>query len=162
MLDLSMLDAPAPPVAAGAPLWVPASALIEDPDNPRTVFNEASLAELAEDIRAHGILQPIVVRPPEGGQYMIRFGARRFRAGLKAGLTEFPILVASDARQFDSYAQVAENHQREGLSPLELAAFIQGRLAAGEKRKDIAERLRLTPTALTFHAALIDAPAFLM
>ena len=80
MLDLSMLDAPAPPVAAGAPLWVPASALIEDPDNPRTVFNEASLAELAEDIRARGILQPIVVRPPEGGQYMIRFGARRFLA----------------------------------------------------------------------------------
>lgn len=60
----------------GEPLLVPLSALCEDPDNPRTEFPSAELQELAEDIRQHGILQPIVVQPVDAdGCYRIHFGA---------------------------------------------------------------------------------------
>lgn len=65
-----------PPI--GEPLLVPLSALCEDPDNPRTEFPSAELQELAEDIRQHGILQPIVVQPVDAdGRYRIHFGAKR-------------------------------------------------------------------------------------
>jgi len=70
----------------GAPLLVTLSALCEDPDNPRTEFPLAELLELAEDIRQHGIQQPIVVQPVDAdGRYRIHFGAKRCRAaGLEA------------------------------------------------------------------------------
>ena len=161
-LDLGFLDTPTQVTASGAPLVVPLKQLMEDPDQPRKIFNPESLAELAADINARGILQPIIVRPIDKGVYKILFGARRYRAAMLAGLNEIPVFVASDPRQFNSYAQVAENRQREGLSPLEEAQFIQTRLDAGEKRKDIAEQMGVTASTITTLCALIDPPAFLL
>jgi ParB family chromosome partitioning protein len=166
MLDLSKLDAALPvsrTASLGTPLNLPMSQLVEDPANPRTHFDVGSLQALAEDIRVRGILQPIIVRPADAaGRHMIQFGARRFRAGQIAGLATFPCFVATDQRQFGTYAQVSENHQRENLSPLEMAQFIAGRLAAGEKKKDIAKGLGISATALTFLCALIEPPDFLL
>ena len=125
MLDLSELEAAVELGKSGSPSLVPLNQLIEDPDQPRKTFHPESLAELAADIKARGILQPVIVRPMENGAYKILFGARRYRAAMLAGLNEIPVFVASDPRQFNSYAQVAENRQREGLSPLEEAQFIQ-------------------------------------
>ena len=162
MLDLSELEAAVELGKSGTPSLVPLNQLIEDPDQPRKTFHPESLAELAADIKARGILQPIIVRPMENGVYKILFGARRYRAAMLAGLNEIPVFVASDPRQFNSYAQVAENRQREGLSPLEEAQFIQTRLDAGEKRKDIAEQMGVTASTITTLCALIDPPAFLL
>ena len=119
--------------AAGQPLFVAASALDEDPSNPRTELPEDELTELTEDIRQRGILQPIVAHPPDAaGRYRIHFGARRWRAAQLAGFDRVPIVVR-DAPA-DPYAQVAENQKRHGLTPLDLARFMRGRIDAGSGR----------------------------
>ena len=162
-LDLSALDDPVTPgIATVAPLLLAISLVDEDVNNPRTEFDPTALAELADDIKVRGILQPLVVRPAVGERYTLCFGARRLRAAKLAGLTEIPYHIAQDKRQMDSYAQVAENHQREGLSPSEYASFIAGRIAAGERKKDITAKLQISASALTYYGALNDAPPFLM
>lgn len=141
----------------GEPLLVPLSALCEDPDNPRTEFPSAELQELAEDIRQHGILQPIVVQPANAdGRYRIHFGAKRFRAASLAGLERVPVTVRPTAA--DPYAQVAENQKRHGLTPLDLARFIRGRVDLGESNATIAKRLGMDLTTVAHHLALLDLP----
>jgi ParB family chromosome partitioning protein len=136
---------------------VPLSAICEDPDNPRTEFPPAELQELAEDIRQHGILQPIVVQPADAdGRYRIHFGAKRFRAAGLAGLAQVPVTVRPTAA--DSYAQVAENQKRHGLTPLDLARFIRGRVNLGESNAAIAKRLGMDLTTVAHHLALLDLP----
>ena len=159
VLDLAFLEAPAS-AATGLPAMVSIDLLDEDPDQPRKEF--VGIEELAEDIKVRGILQPIVVRPPSNGRYMIRLGARRFRGAKLAQLSEVPIYVSADPRQFDDYSQVAENRQRAPLTPLEEAGFVSKRLAAGDKRKDIAQGMRVTASAITALASLIDPPAFIL
>ena len=145
------------PTPTGEPLLIPLSALREDPDNPRTEFPLAELQELAEDIRQHGILQPIVVQPADAeGRYRIHFGAKRFRAAGLAGLTRVPVTVSPTAA--DPYAQVAENQKRHGLSPLDLARFIRSRVALGESNATIARRLGIDLTTVAHHLALLDLP----
>ena len=88
---------------------------------PRTRMDEASLAELAESIKAQGIVQPILVRPIEGGRYEIIAGERRWRAAQRAGLVEVPALVRDVADQAALALSLIENIQRENLNPLEEA-----------------------------------------
>lgn len=162
--EASPQEVPSVPVAepsrlpAGEPLLVPLSALCEDPDNPRTEFPQAELQELAEDIRQHGILQPIVVQPVDAdGRYRIHFGAKRFRAAGLAGLEQVPVTVRPTGA--DPYAQVAENQKRHGLTPLDLARFIRGRVDLGESNATIAKRLGMDLTTVAHHLALLDLPA---
>ena len=83
---------------AGLPLIVSVELLDEDAGNPRTEFPEAELKELADDVRQHGILEPIVVQPPgEAGRYHIHFGAKRLRAAKRAGLLEVPVVLRTAA-----------------------------------------------------------------
>jgi ParB family chromosome partitioning protein len=139
-------------------LLVATSALDEDPNNPRTEVSEAELAELTEDIRQRGILQPIVVHPADGaGRYRIHFGAQRWRAARRAGLDQVPVVVRDAAA--DPYAQVAENQKRHGLTPLDLARFIRGRVDAGESNTDVARRLGMNLTTVAHHLALLELPA---
>lgn len=164
--DLSALDAHfdggphnMPGVAAVAPL----ASFEEDPDNPR--FEEDALAFelLVADVRARGLLQPVVVRRGSNGKLRIRFGARRYRAAVKLGLATLPYVLTEDARQFDDYAQVAENQQRTSLQPLELAVFAARKIASGEKRRVVAERLGLHRSALTHLLCLTgDVPPFVL
>lgn len=158
-LDLTFLETTTS-AATVSPLVVSIDLLDEDPDQPRKEF--IGIDEMAADIEVRGILQPIVVRPPVNGRYTIRFGARRYRGAKLAKLSEVPIYVSADPRQFDDYAQVAENRQRAPLTPLEEAAFINKRLAAGEKRKDIAKSMNVTASAITALSSLIDPPAFIL
>ncbi|NJK42257.1 MAG: ParB/RepB/Spo0J family partition protein [Aquincola sp.] len=144
-------------VVPSAPQLLPLATLCEDPANPRTEFPEAELDELAEDIRQHGILQPIVVHPAdEQGQYRIHFGAKRWRAAQRAGLTEVPVVVR-DAPT-DPYTQVAENQKRHGLTPLDMAHFIKGRVDAGASNAEIAKRLGMNLTTVAHHLALLELP----
>jgi len=121
---------------------------------PRKQFEETSLNELAESIRVHGIVQPLIVKQ-KGGRYMIIAGERRFRAARLAGLSEVPVLVADyDEAQIHEVSLI-ENIQREDLNPIEEAAAIRflmkqhdmtqeevsGRL--GKSRPAIANALRL-------------------
>jgi ParB family transcriptional regulator, chromosome partitioning protein len=151
-------DTAAPGVFAGQTLVVPIDLLYEDPDNPRTEFPDARLDELADDIRQHGILQPIVVHPADAsGHYRIHFGAMRLRAAKRAGLLHIPIAIRTAAA--DPYAQIAENQKRCPLQPLELARFIRARSDVGDSNATIAKRLGMDLTTVGHHLALLDLPA---
>lgn len=144
--------------ATGHALQIPTSLLFEDAKNPRTEFVDDDIDDLADDIRDRGILQPIVVHPADSaGRYRIHFGAMRLRAALKAGLGVVPIVVRDAAA--DPYAAVAENQKRRGLSPLDLARFIKGRVAAGESHAAISRKLGMDLTTVAHHLALLDLPA---
>lgn len=162
--DLSGLDQPnlfdGKPVPTGAPLMVAIDRLDEDPHNPRTEVPPEPLDELARDIAQRGILQPIVVSiADDNGRYRIRFGSKRWRAARQAGLTEVPVTVAT--RAHDAYDQVAENLKRHGLTPLELARFIRGRVDAGDSNATIARQLVIDPTTVAHHLALLTLPPVL-
>ena len=90
---------------------------------------------------------------------MLNFGARRLRASKLVGKFDIPAFVDKTA---DSYDQVIENEQRGGLKPLELALFVQRRLAAGDTQAVIARRLGKSRQYVTMATALIDAPDWLI
>lgn len=89
---------------------------------PRKDFDEKSLAELADSISRHGVLQPLLVRPILGGGYQIVAGERRWRASRMAGLTEVPVVIRELTDEQTMELALIENLQREDLSPIEEAA----------------------------------------
>lgn len=161
MLDLSALDDAAlfaqPARAEQAPV-APLAAFEPDPDNPRFEEDAVAFDALVADVRARGILQPIVARRMPDGKLRIRFGERRYRAALRLALERVPYVLTEDTRQFDDYAQVAENAQRQDLQPLELASFIERKVRLGETRRAVAKKLHLDPSAVTHLLALVANP----
>ena len=158
--DLAALDAPTL-TASGQPLMLAVDSIEEDPDQPRHEFDSNALHELAETIRERGVRQPISVRPnlQQAGRWVLNFGARRLRASRLAELKEIPAFIDTTA---DSYDQMIENEQREGLKPLELALFVQKRLATGDNQAEIAKRLGKSRQWVTLTTALIEAPDWLL
>jgi len=158
-LDLSLLDqAEAPPPPAPVAAVAPLAAFEEDPDNPRFEPEGAEFERLVADVRRRGILQPVVVRQMPDGRLRLRFGARRYRAACRLDLPGLAYVVTEDPRQFDDYAQVAENERRRQLQPLELALFIARKLALKESKRQVAARLDIDPSALTHLLALVGEP----
>ena len=101
--------------------YIPVSRLEPRQGQPRTVFDEVSLRELADSIAEHGVLQPLSVRPLSDGYYQIIAGERRWRAARLAGLDKVPVrIVTADDRTTAELALI-ENLQREDLNPLEEA-----------------------------------------
>lgn len=96
------------------------SEITADPEQPRRHFDELALAELADSVRQHGILQPIVVTPKAGG-YIIVAGERRWRAAQQAGLAKIPALVRTLTDQHRLELSLIENLQRRDLNVLETA-----------------------------------------
>jgi ParB family transcriptional regulator, chromosome partitioning protein len=92
---------------------------------PRTHMDEDSLAELAESIKAQGVMQPILVRPVSPGSYEIIAGERRWRAAQLAGLSEVPALIREVPDEAALAMSLIENIQRENLNPIEEATGIQ-------------------------------------
>jgi ParB family chromosome partitioning protein len=158
--DLAALDEPAPG-ASGRPMLLPLDDIDEDSDQPRHEFDANGLLELAATIRDRGVRQPISVRPStqQPGRWVLNFGARRLRASKLAGLTEIPAFIDTTA---DNYDQVIENEQREGLKPLEIALFVQKRLASGDNQAEIARRLGKSRQYVTLATALIEPPDWLL
>jgi ParB family transcriptional regulator, chromosome partitioning protein len=145
------------PAITGHPLLVPLDCLSEDPNNPRTKFPVAEIEELADSIRQHGILQPLVVGPADAtGLWRIHHGAKRYRAAKLTGLSKVPVVV-SDAPA-DPYAQAAENQKRHGLTPLDLARLIRRQADAGDSNATIAKCLGIDQTTIAHHLALLDLP----
>ena len=160
-LNLDQLDLfEGKPVPTGLALPVPIDQLDEDPDNPRKEFPPEAIEELAQDIARRGMLQPIVVGDRnDQGRYLIRFGSRRWRAAIQAGLTSVPVVFAVEAR--NAYDQVAENLKRQNLSPLELAQFIRLRVEAGESNAEVGRQLGMDLTTVAHHLALLSLPPVL-
>lgn len=93
-------------------------------DQPRKVFDEDALSDLAESIKLYGVIQPIVVTEKEG-YYSIIAGERRWRAAKIAGLTEIPVIIREDNQRRNQEISLIENMQREDLNPYEKAAGIR-------------------------------------
>jgi ParB family transcriptional regulator, chromosome partitioning protein len=135
---------------------------------PRTQMDEAALDELAASIREHGVMQPILVRPVEGGRFEIVAGERRWRAAKRAGLTELPALVKAVPDQTALALALIENIQREDLNPLEQANGIARLIdefgithdaaakAVGRSRSAVTNLLRLRELAKPVQAYLMD------
>jgi ParB family transcriptional regulator, chromosome partitioning protein len=161
--DLPLFDdePAASSTAPGGPIRVQIRDIDENPDQPRLEFDDEPLKELAATIAERGVRSPVSVRPhpKDRGRWMLNYGARRLRASKLAGLKDIPAFVDQAA---DSYDQVIENEQREGLKPLELALFVQRELKKGVSQAEIARRLGKSPTYITFVRAMIDPPAWLM
>ena len=92
---------------------------------PRTRMDPQSIAELADSIKAQGVIQPILVRPVENGKFEIIAGERRWRASQLAGLTQVPVVVRAVPDKAALAMALIENIQREDLNPLEEATGIQ-------------------------------------
>lgn len=136
-------------------LSLPIGSITANPQQPRSTFDDATLQELAESIRANGVLQPVLVRQTGAGQWELVAGERRLRAAKLAGLTEVPAVARelSDAQSFE--LAIVENVQRQDLHPLERARAYQhylerfggtvenlaGRL--GESRANVSNYLRI-------------------
>lgn len=122
---------------------------------PRTNMDQAALAELAESIKAQGIMQPILVRPVTDDLFEIIAGERRWRAAQLAGLAEVPVLIRKVPDESALAMSLIENIQRENLNPLEQALGIQRLInefgmthqtageALGNSRSTISNLLRL-------------------
>jgi ParB family chromosome partitioning protein len=123
LLGPKVSDAPA--ADAAAPSSLPLDRLRAGKYQPRTRMDEGSLYELAESIKSQGVMQPILVRPVNGGDYEIIAGERRFRAAKLAGLDSVPVLVKAVADEAAAVMALIENIQREDLNPLEEAQGLQ-------------------------------------
>ncbi|RYZ91438.1 MAG: ParB/RepB/Spo0J family partition protein [Proteobacteria bacterium] len=141
----------------GEPLEILLTDIEENPGNVRKVFSKAKMDEIAASIKVDGVISPISVRsnPVKPGKWILNYGARRYRGSLSAGRKTIPAYVHEN---FNEYAQIIENIQREDLKPMELAVFIKGRLDAGVQKKVIAKNLGKDAAAVTQHLALIDLP----
>ena len=107
----------------GRVMFLPARAIRPNPAQPRTVFQEAALSDLADSIRQHGILQPLSVRRV-GTTYELIAGERRLRAAQQAGLTEIPCIVMTMDERESGMAAMVENLQRQDLDFIEEAKGI--------------------------------------
>ena len=126
---------------------------------PRTKMDAESLAELALSIKEQGVMQPILVRPVDGGRFEIVAGERRWRAAQQAGLREIPALVKNVPDQAALAVSLIENIQREDLNPLEEARGLQRLIdefglthdaaakAVGRSRSAVSNLLRLIALA---------------
>lgn len=142
-LDALLGDAPAatgrtettPTASAGgrARAVLPVEFLTPGVSQPRRVFDDAAIDELADSIRARGLLQPILVRPVADNRYEIVAGERRWRAAQKAGLHDVPVVIRELTDEAAAEIALIENVQRVDLSPVEEARAYQ-RLAEQHKR----------------------------
>ena len=154
-MDTPASESVAPAVSADR--RVPIELVVRNPRNPRREFVEEQLEDLAQSIKQHGVVQPIVVRPEPGndGRYEIIAGERRWRASQRAGLTEVPVIIRIvDDREALEIA-IVENVQRSDLNPVEEALgyqqliddhnYTQADLGTviGKSRSHVANSLRL-------------------
>ena len=131
------------------------SQIVPNRDQPRKIFDDAALRELAESIKQHGLIQPLLVRPMSDGSYQIVAGERRWRASRLAGLERVPVVIKEMPDSEVMELALIENLQREDLNPIEEAegyktlmdtyALTQEQVAdrVGKSRSAVANALRL-------------------
>jgi len=141
--------------ATGKPLEIALDRIDRNPNQTRTSFDDAKLAELAQSIAATGVVQPVVVREVAGGRYQLIMGERRWRASQAAGKTTIPAIVRQVSDEQSMEMTIVENLQRADLNPMEQAhAFerlsrefqmTQEQMAArtGKDRASVSNFLRL-------------------
>jgi ParB family chromosome partitioning protein len=130
-----------------------------NPRQPRTHFDETALNELAESIRLHGVLQPLIVRPLGQGRYELIAGERRWRAAQRAGLRQVPVVVRATDPKGSLEIALIENIQRADIGALESArAYRQLMDEFGLTQEQVAERVGKSRTAVANTVRLLRLP----
>ena len=139
-----------------------------NPDQPRSIFEEETLEELAKSIRNYGIIQPIILKEKDDGNYLIIAGERRYRAAEMAGLEKIPAYIKTTQDENMAELALIENIQREDLNAIETAlayqhlidanGFTQEQLSerVGKKRATVANYLRLLKLPAEIQVGLKD------
>lgn len=142
--------------------YIKLEAITPNPDQPRRVFDDDSLNELADSVREHGVVQPIVVVPGKNGTYVIVAGERRWRASKLAGLGKIPALVRTLSNQHKLELALIENLQRKDLNPLETAtAYLKLKTQFNMTQEEIGKRLGNKSTgAISNIMRLLQLPDF--
>jgi len=149
---------------------VPIAFVAPNPRNPRRNFSDAELADLAQSIREHGVVQPVVVRPSRAtsGHYEIIAGERRWRAAQRAGLAELPVIIREVDDRVALELAIVENVQRSDLNPVEEASGYQKLIdehnytqldlanVIGKSRSHVANTLRLLRLPNVIQDMLVD------
>lgn len=161
-------DAREQPRAEDSLARLPITQLQRGKYQPRTKMDQSSLEELAASIRAQGMIQPILVRPVDGGRYEIIAGERRWRASGIAGLSEVPVVIRDVPDQAALAMALIENIQRENLNPLEEAQGMQRLIdefhlthqtlaeSVGRSRTAVTNALRLLNLSATVQRLLME------
>ncbi len=149
-------------------LSLPISQVENCSSQPRKAFDEVTLAELADSIREHGIIQPLTVRKLSSGYYQIIAGERRWRAARMAGLQEVPVVVIEADDKKAAELAMIENLQREDLNPIEEASGFQSLIEnyhmtqeeaasrVGKSRSAVANALRLLSLTPSVRDMVVD------
>ena len=140
-------------------LYLPISQVESCAGQPRKHFDDAALADLADSIREHGIIQPLTVRKLASGYYQIIAGERRWRAARLAGLTQVPaIVIEADDRKAMELALI-ENLQRADLTPIEEARGYQQLIGEyGLTQEQVADRVSKSRPAVANAMRLLSLP----
>jgi ParB family transcriptional regulator, chromosome partitioning protein len=136
---------------------VPVAKILPNPAQPRLSYEEDSLTELADSIREHGVLQPILVRPV-GSQYELIAGERRWRASRMAQRESIPAIVVEFDDETALEVSIIENLQREDVSPLEEASMFRKMTDLGYSVRQLAQKIGKDKGYVENRMRLADAP----
>jgi ParB family chromosome partitioning protein len=129
-------------------------------NQPRKVFDESALEDLAKSIEQNGIIQPILVRPMSDGSYQLIAGERRWRAARMAGLHEVPVTIREMSDEEASVFALIENLQREDLNSVEEAEGLRSLIETyGFTQEEAADRVGKSRTAVTNTLRLLKLPS---
>ncbi len=150
-----------PESGAGGPELreLPVELIEPNPDQPRTNFEQGALDALAGSIKSAGLLQPLIVRPLDGGRYELVAGERRWRAAQKAGLERVPAVVRVSPEDERLQAALIENMVREDLNPVDearaCAALVED---LGISKEELARRVGRSRASISNLIRLLDLP----
>ena len=138
---------------------IPLDQIDENPYQTRQVFDQAALQELADSIRANGVVQPVVVRPAPNGRYVLILGERRCRASRLAGKATIPAIIRTVSDQQAAEMTVVENLQRQDLNCLEQAqAFVRLSREFGLTQEQIGQRTGMARESVSNYMRLLKLP----
>lgn len=158
-LDALFLDNSATE-SSNTAVTLPINEIEPNREQPRKIFNEKALEELAKSIEQNGIIQPLLVRPMSDGSYQLVAGERRWRAARMAGLTEVPVTIREMTDEEASVFALIENLQREDLNPVEEAQGLKSLIETyGFTQEETADRVGKSRVAVTNTLRLLKLPA---
>lgn len=151
----TVLRTPEAETAASGPAELDIKLVDPNPEQPRREFEPESLERLAQSIRQHGVLQPVVVRKA-GERYELVMGERRFRASQLAGRATLPAVILDVDPADRLELAIVENVQRQDLNPIELALAYQALADAGNTQDEIGRKVAMDRSSVANHIRLLD------
>ncbi len=144
-----------PEASEPGPTLIAVDRIDPNPEQPRRVFDAEQLQRLADSVRRHGVLQPVVVRRA-GDRFELVVGERRWRASRAAGLAEIPAVVSDIESAERLEVAIVENVQRHDLNPIELAHAYRALAESGHTQEEIGERVGMDRSSIANHLRLLE------